>query len=647
MAKATRSSARKGRVNRGLKPRKRDDYDNEKFGRRDSSLPPDDYTINEKIGRVQVIRPRGKEGILVFRPWPSLDYERPNENLDPGRKGTEDREQGYWIRRMPVAAYIGMPDCEKATFILYRPGDKAGRANSPYWKLYRTATAAHDAGEFANGKAWNSKWNKLLKGKKGHGPALSKPTARWYVQGEVFRNGERDYLEDRELPLGADPDDDLVIVEMGDSAGEALMSLLAVRKDSFEGDETANPALPFFYGDPCGHYDEETCILSGGLFFTIWCPKNFRQFRPKTKHHSWDGKYGDFPTYECLVSRKYRHEGQVYTPDRNEAGTEQIFSKWQFWYPDIDDEEASEGLLHIPSVEEQCTLIARAFKAAPKLLMFAWADNWDEYGTEEVRAILADRAQGVVPGGEDEYQDGEPAEDEDEDEDEFAGESSGKKKGARRGKDVTAPDEEDEFAEGDDEEEGDEDAEEPEDEEGDEEFEEPEGEDEEFDEPEDEDEGGEDDEFEDSDEEEPEEEGGDEEPEGEDDYGFDEPEEDEDEGEGGDEFEEDSEDSAEFDPDEEASDKEAEMSKSMAKADAAGKKAASRSSQRTSKATSPPKKKTSTKKSTKKAPAKKTTKKAPAKKTTASSAPKKKTSTKKSTKGTATKKKTSTKKSSK
>jgi len=627
--KKTDSKERRGRVNRGLKPRSRDTYTNEQYGRQDSSLPPDDLTINERCCRVNLLRPRYNEGIMVFRAWPALLPEDPENMLENGRVTPNDRGQGNWIRRMPTADYIGLPDgdCEKATFILYRPGDKPARQRNPYRLFYFACKAANDAGEFGNGRAWDSKWNKLMKGSKKGGAAIQRPKNRWFIQGEVYVNGDKDYMEDRELPLGADEDDDLTIIQLPDSGGENIMGLLDVRKKVWDGDEEAIPSLPFVYGDPCGIFDPEAGVVNGGLLMTIFNPKKVKSIK---KHTSWDGKIADVQGYEAAVAKSFKHDGEVYRADLDAERTLRVFEKWQFWMPDPDQEDPdpADGILYVMPEEEQCLRIARAFKKIPKLLRFAWADH-PEFFTEEVKAVLAERVTAAMPGSDDE--DLEPDEDDglgEDDEFEEAAEPAKDKKKRRTKKDVTATptaDDDDEFdeaedveesgeaEEGDDEFESDETEEgEAEAEEGDDEFDEDEGEAEEVDdeegdgedefdadadgEPEDEgeaeaEEGGDDDEFT-----EDEEGGGDEDGEGEEldesEYFQDDDPGDEDDGEGEDEFEEDNSDSDEFNPEEEASQKEQEMEKSM-------EKATGRSGKRTStKKSAPTKKGASTKKKT-------------------------------------------------
>jgi hypothetical protein len=53
-------------------------------------------------------------------------------------------------------------------------------------------------------------------------------------------------------------------------------------------------------------------------------------------------------------------------------------------------------LLHTPSIEERCVLLAKAFKQVPGLLEFAWMSNPEYLAFDEVRAIIDNRTVSAV-----------------------------------------------------------------------------------------------------------------------------------------------------------------------------------------------------------------------------------------------------------
>lgn len=428
---------RRGR-RRGLKARQRSNYDNSKHGRSESSLPPDDRCINEGSARVQVFRPKWSDGPLVFRPWPMLDYDDPENKIAPPRRSAKPRHQEDWIVRATVAKYVGLNDgdCERATFILHQPGDKQGKVQNPYRHLYFAAKGACDNGSFGPGRKWDADWNKLLKGSKKGGAALSRPSVIWFVQAECYRNGDKDYLADREVPLGGDPADDLVIIEVPGTAGEGLMELLDVRKENFDGDEDDREfCAAFKYGSAVGHFDPKAFTCGPGLIVTVFNPNVTKNI---TKNTSWDGKIADTQGYEVAVSRKYRDGRTELDPTLEGDRLQQVFDKWSFWWDD--PASGQEGLLRVAPVEQQALWVARAFRKVPKLIKFAWADH-DDWFTDEVNAILNSRSQGVVPGKHDD-EDGD-LEDE-EDFEERRGKNRRRTDPTQRGRDEDDSDDEDE-----------------------------------------------------------------------------------------------------------------------------------------------------------------------------------------------------------
>ena len=439
MAKKTRIESEKvvkhTKTTRGLASRKPEDYDNRTEGRRSSSIPPGDFTLNEGLAPVNLIRPKYNEGPLVLRPWPCLDYEHPETMLQPARRSVEPRAQTNWLVRMMTASYVGIREGGGLyTFNLYHPKDKEGKIGNPYRIFHRACEQAHDAGKFGLGRRWNSEWNKLLKGSKNSGAAISPPKVKWFIQGHCYINGDKLYVggdSERELPLGLDPKDDLTVFQISDTAGDGLMDLLDVKKAEWEGDEEADPTLPFKYGSAVGRFDQKKRVLHGGLFVTVFNPKKTKI----KKATSWSGEIKEIQGYESAVSRIWTSDGVDYTPDIDSKGVDQIFAKSQFWFDD--PESNSKGILRIAPVEQQCLWIAQAFKPVPKLVLFAFVDR-EEFLTAEVKAVLRNRVSMVVPG-----------DDEDDEDDETTTKKKGKKTDpvAKMGKKAV---EEDEFDDADD-----------------------------------------------------------------------------------------------------------------------------------------------------------------------------------------------------
>jgi len=403
--------------NRGLKPRSSGQYDNRSHGRREGGGPPDDRTINTQVARVNLVRARWKEGPLIARPWPALGYEDPTQ-LVPGRKHIDSHGQNHWIVRAPVAKYIGIH--EHFTFILYKPWEVETnpevKKNNPYLVLYRAAKAALKAGNFGPGRKWDADWNKLMPtigGDDTGGAPMSNPNAVGFFQGEIYANGDKDYIgNDRTLPLGAADGDDLQVVQIAGAAFDRLLDLLDTPKPDAEGDEEKEPWKFFKFGDPTGVPQEDGSV-EGGKFIYVFNPK-----RAKVKdgdkgkivtvggqsfmlsRSSWEGKISQTQGYETALASVFKSEdGTKFTPDLDNDRAERVRDTFQFWWDD--EESGQKGLLKVPSIEEQCVLIARAFQDVPKLLTYAWGDH-DEFLSGEVQDILKQKRTAAMPGDDDE-----------------------------------------------------------------------------------------------------------------------------------------------------------------------------------------------------------------------------------------------------
>ena len=402
-------------ANRSLAPRTRSQYSNAQHGRRDSNLPFDDRTVRTDICRVNVIRPNYEKGPMIVRPWPGLSEDNP-DILVPGRVSVKSHDQSQWIVRAPVVKFLGLKNCERFSFILYGPWEKQDRAkNNPVHILFFGSKAANKAGKFGNGQRWDSEWNQFMLGDAKSGPEISGPTATWYMQGTVYVNGERDYTNgERQVPLGWDPADDLPIIEMSVGAGDKLVDLFDVeKKDTSNVDEENRPWDKFLFGDPVGVYSEKERRVKGGLLLAIFNPRKTRVIKPKKEGEpmmfdilgnprpryttTWDGQIPKFQGYEAGVMRSFKSaDGVDFTAELTEEQTDIIKSKWQFWWDDPGNPN-NPGMLRVPSDEEQMVMIAKGFKAAPKLIEFCFADHPD-YLNDEVMGILRERRSAVMPG---------------------------------------------------------------------------------------------------------------------------------------------------------------------------------------------------------------------------------------------------------
>jgi len=382
---------------RSIRPRNPENYDNETDSRiGQSNLMPGNFCLNETLGPCTMVRPSYREGMLVFRPWPQLDYANPSSKLQPARKSRQPHGQTNWLVKVMCVNFMGIPESGHVySFNLYHPRDLTGRETNPYMIFYRACQRAYRNGSFGVSMHWRGDWNRLMIAEKGKGAAIPKPSPRWYIQGHCYVSGTTVYADRADLdykPYGLHPDDPLVVFQLSRSVGDALLDMLDIEKNPEEviPSEQKLPVRDlseyFYYGSATGIFDESQRTLSSGLILTVYNPK---VIRIETKHTSWDGKMENVQDYAVALSRFYKtKDGRKYTADMNAEDVQQIFNKAQFWFDDPDTGDP--GILRFLLPEQQVELIARAFSSVASLVEYAFSDH-DEYLTNDILAILRKR----------------------------------------------------------------------------------------------------------------------------------------------------------------------------------------------------------------------------------------------------------------
>lgn len=375
-------------------------YDNRVHGRPDSRIPPGNYILNEGSTKLNLVRPEYEKPPLIVRPFPALDYAEPGAKFQLGRQAPEEGAYTDWFVRVPTADYVGLTKEDKKTFVLYSPTDKEDRAGNPYVIFYYACTAAFDAGKFGCGQSWLGEWNRLIdiaKAGNRDSKGIKKPSAKYLMQGAVYANGEKTYVNaKRARPLGLADGDELPVICVSEQAGRGMIGLLDQRKEEYDAsNEALDPSVGFVWGDPVGKFlPGKRLITNGGVFLTVFHPK---YTKITGEHSSWDGTIPEsgFQGYEVALAKALDINGQTLTPRIDELGVGTLFEKLQFWWDDPVSGE--KGLVRIAPVEQQALWVAQAFRAIPQLLLFAWAEH-DEFMTAEVKGVLAARASAVVPG---------------------------------------------------------------------------------------------------------------------------------------------------------------------------------------------------------------------------------------------------------
>lgn len=397
-----------------------------------------DVTLNANLKNVRLLRPDcyKKGGVTSFRVWPTLDPENPTERLSNGRlnphgpaglQGMAITEPAYTVQFAGLSQHaganlLGSKAPQQFSYVIarnkLRQTENIGFWDEPYVKLYTVAKAALKAGIFANGSVWNPQWNLLLLNEKN--PAIPAFSQKYFVVVSLYDNGpalnlQRECVTQlsngqkvvKELPrdniaLGDRADDPLIVLQLPVSAGKKLLELSCLPKQDYSGDPDINPGIAFVHPDPCGRFQPDTKVVKGGRFYTLYNPDCYT-FSPTEGHGSVSMSYagvktGGITEYEVVIHQNYIADGGIKrNAGLSAAAVENILSKQVFLWRESDSDPADSYLLHEPSIEERCVLIAKGFAAVPDLLRFAWNSHPEYLNFDEVRGILNARTVGSLP----------------------------------------------------------------------------------------------------------------------------------------------------------------------------------------------------------------------------------------------------------
>jgi hypothetical protein len=168
----------------------------------------------------EVWKPSYNDGVTTVRFFPGKNPDDPN-NWDPFRLGDEPRQFGDWIRRYPAVRSMGDPG---ATFIIKDPADDSIQLEmTPAWVLYNAINRA------VNQKS-DPGWGGYLKGGQGRGAQLPRPGEVYLAQCCIVQHKGK-----LKSPFYGAADDKHVVLEMGTSAGKALLDLCDAPVEGYQG----------------------------------------------------------------------------------------------------------------------------------------------------------------------------------------------------------------------------------------------------------------------------------------------------------------------------------------------------------------------------------------------------------------------------
>lgn len=378
--------------------RRRSGYSFGDHGASGGGLPADDKTIKPGSG-VRLVRPVYKaQDSLIFRPVWCLDDA--GTTIMPCRTDTDPNNFTDWIRSYPAVKYMGMGE-EAYTFLLYDKADPTyERRSNPYVVLYK---AVYNAVE-RDFTAPDMSWSRLLKGRQ---KALPSPTDLFYMQGLIFKQGNDLYVGQGKVPLGTSKDDDPQVVQLPRSAGQTLVTMLNEIDPEYVG-SPKNFEKAMRFGDvthpkfgrfirifPKGE-GAEGANLQGLDSWEDGGGEEAQQPRRRGQQAGTTGGGGSQGGYDVAIDKTLVVAGNKtsISPQISPKMAKALQPKIVWW----------DDILHFPSHEEQCLMIAKGMRGARSVLEFAWQDH-PEFFTADVQAVLKNAKQvligAAVPGEQD------------------------------------------------------------------------------------------------------------------------------------------------------------------------------------------------------------------------------------------------------
>lgn len=381
--------------------RRRGDYNFAEDGVSQYGIPKGDLTVRPGT-QVELVRPAWDSlDSLIVRPLPAIsDAEKiadaqwlPYREKSLGLDSLLPNRFTDWIRSIPAVRSVGI-DKERYTFLLYDKGavkhdPEFEYGQLPYILVWDYANDKNKKRTFPSGA-----WTTDLTDEKNRDRYLTKPTRLYFFQGLIFKKGNELYARPGSVPKGFSNKDLPQIVQLSSDTGRQICDLLNQVKDEFDADIAK---LNFFeeamvHGDPVHP--------NFGRFIRIQNPRkgsvgvvesaddaDWTQGADAYERRGGGGNQGPqgyvVSVDKVLVSDNRPTAKEPRIP--KDHAEKVIKPKIVFW----------DEVLHYPSVEEQCYIVAKALRGCEALLRRAWADH-PEYFTAEVEKVLKNATQILV-----------------------------------------------------------------------------------------------------------------------------------------------------------------------------------------------------------------------------------------------------------
>jgi len=341
------------------------DHGNTEMGQRQGN-----YLIKNNLA--DIWSPTYGDGVTTMRIFPQLNVDDPNRaSWDPYRFSPDANDFGDWIRRYPAVRNMGDPG---VTYIMADPADPTLEDPQmlPGWVLFNAIDRA-----VANQQEQQG-WAALLRGGRGRGAQLPRPSEVYLVQCAIMQHKQQVYGP----PKGFQPEDKPIVMALSASAGLAMIAEMNQLNEGAQADGDWETLMRF--GDPVG--------LDTGRFITFYklADGDPRQ-RQQAAATGWNqpaaggvggqgGRQGEPIGYGAYIEPTFNG-----MPARLREYEQFIASKVKPW----------DEILHFPTVEEQAHLLADKFD--PSVILYAFRDHPD-WIPESIRNRAVARTQVEMPG---------------------------------------------------------------------------------------------------------------------------------------------------------------------------------------------------------------------------------------------------------
>lgn len=316
-----------------------------------------------KDNQADLWSPAYGNGVTTIRIFPGRNPEDP-QAWDPYRLSAHDVNFplgiGDWIRRYPAVRSMGDPP---VTFAQVDPSNPEieDQQMTPGWLLFRAIDRAVAQGQDRPG------WASLLRGSRGRSAQLTRPSEIYVVQGMIVQYKNRLYNP----PKGIGQEDRTVVIELGPSAGIAMLNECHAEVEGYQGDPDDFESH-YVNGDPIsldtGRFVSFYTLKDGDPRQAAQTAMGGQQGWNTSSQPGRSGQQRDEPIgYGCFMEPTFNG-----VPARMRDYESVIRQRVRNW----------EDIIRVPTIMEQARLLADKFP--PEVIEYAWSAQ-PEWIPESVR----------------------------------------------------------------------------------------------------------------------------------------------------------------------------------------------------------------------------------------------------------------------